>query len=193
VRSDERAGLRPASIVLDLPADRSGVEWTVALAASMGIALLAAGHPVRLLGGRASEGVPHLDPAARLRHLRGGPAGAGRTELLDLTVDLEPAPTPLAAEQDLLAAARELSAPGAGSGLVLAVVGPLSGTARSALARLGDVTDAFAVVRVPDAGPGRREAEHTLSALRRAGWRACAATPGEEFSACWGRLLGTQR
>ena len=193
VRSDERAGLRPASIVLDLPADRSGVEWTVALAASMGIALLAAGHPVRLLGGRASEGVPHLDPAARLRHLRGGPAGAGRTELLDLTVDLEPAPTPLAAEQDLLAAARELSAPGAGSALVVAVVGPLSGSTRSALARLGDVTDAFAVVRVPDAGPERREAEHTLSALRRAGWRACAAAPGEELGACWGRLLGTQR
>lgn len=194
VRSDERAGLRPASVLLDLPADRTGIEWTMALGASMGIALLGAGHPVRLLGGRDVEGGPHVDPSLRLHHLRGGGVGTGRVDLLNLTVDLEPAATPLDAEEDLLAAAHELTAPGSGSALVFAVVGPLSAGARNAFARVGDLADALAVVRVPaGAGLGQRDAEHTLAALRRAGWRACAATPGEDLATCWLRLLGTDR
>ncbi|QTE31371.1 DUF58 domain-containing protein [Pengzhenrongella sicca] len=194
VRSDERAGLRPASVLLDLPADRAGIEWTVALGASMGLALLGAGHPVRLLGGRPGAGGAHIDPTLRLRHLRGGAAGTARVDLLDLTVDLEPATTELAVEEDLLAAAHELTAPGSGSALVFAVVGPLSAAARGSLARVGDFNDSLAVVRVPtSAGVPRREAEHTLAALRRAGWRACAATPGEDLADCWHRLLGTSR
>ena len=194
VRSDERAGPRPASVLLDLPTDRSGIEWTVALAASVGIALLAAGHPVRLLGGRAGESGSLIDPGVRLHHLRGGATGTARIDLLDLTVDLEPAPTPSAAQEDLLAAAHELTAPGAGSALVLAVLGALAAPARSALAQVGERGVAFAVVRVPAvAGVERRDAEHTLAALRRAGWRACAATQGEDLGVCWHRLLGTQR
>lgn len=194
VRSDERAGLRPASVLVDLPMDRAGIEWTVSLAASMGIALLGARHPVRLLGGRPGEGGPRIDPGMRLRHLREGTGGTARAELLDLTVDLEPAPTPLGAEEDLLAAARELTTQGAGSALVIAVVGALSTATRGALARIGDRSEALAVVRVPAAaGLGRREAEHTLAALRRAGWRASAATPGEDLGACWRRLIGTAR
>ncbi|HEY8717290.1 DUF58 domain-containing protein [Pengzhenrongella sp.] len=191
VRSDERSGLRPASVLIDLPKERGAIEWTVALGASMGIALLGAGHPVRLLGGRVTEGTVSIDPGTRLHHLR---EGAAREELLDLTVDLEPAPTELAAQEDLLAAARELTSPGAGVALVLAVLGSLSVATRGALAGVGDVTDALAVVRVPSAaGVERREAEHTLAALRRAGWRACAASPGEDLDVCWRRLLGTHR
>ena len=44
-RSDERAGLRPASLLVDLPADPAALEWTVSLAASMGI-----GHKVLFTG-----------------------------------------------------------------------------------------------------------------------------------------------
>ena len=193
VRSDERAGMRPASVLVDLPTDRSGIEWTVSLAASMGIALLGAGHPVRLLGGRVSAGAYGIDPEARLRHLREHAPGTARTELLDLTVDLEPAPTPLEAQGDLLAAARELATPGAGSALVLAVLGPLSPSTRDALARVGDICDALAVVRLPAAWMDQRETTHTLATLRRAGWRACIATPGEDLAVCWRRLLGTER
>ncbi|RYV52527.1 DUF58 domain-containing protein [Pengzhenrongella frigida] len=194
VRSDERAGLRPASVLVDLPADRTGIEWTVSLAASIGIALLGAGHPVRLLGGRASEDAAGITSALRLHHLRDGSAGAARVELLDLTVDLEPAPTAAAASEDLRAAAHELTAPGGGSPLVLAVVGALSAADRDALARVSDVCDALAIVRIPaTAGPERRDAERTLADLRRAGWRACSATPGEDLDTCWRRLLGTER
>ena len=193
VRSDERAGLRPASVLLDLPVDRPGIEWTVAFAASVSIALLGAGHPVRLLGARGGD-VGDLDPAARLHHVRGGAEGTGRVDLLDQTVDLEPAPTPSETEEDLLTAARELTAPGSGSALVLAVIGPLTAATRNALARVGDLADALAVVRVPAGSAMRqREAELTLTALRRAGWRACTATPGEDLNECWMRLLGTER
>ncbi|NMR20618.1 DUF58 domain-containing protein [Cellulomonas fimi] len=194
VRSDERAGMLPASVLLDLPQDRAGIEWSISLAASMGIALLTAGHPVRLLGARAGEGAATVDPAVRLRHLREGAGQTGRAALLDLTVDLEPGRTPADADADLLAAAHELTAAGSGSALVLGVLGPLSAAARNTLAPVGDLCDALAVVRVPSgAGVARREAEHTIAALRRAGWRACPATPGEDLHTCWLRLLRTER
>lgn len=193
VRSDERAGLRPASVLVDLPTDRSGIEWTVSLAASMAIALLGAGHPVRLLGGRVTADGPRIDPDVRLHHLRAGASGTARGELLDLTVDLEPASTPLAAAEDLLAAARELTTSGAGSAIVLAVVGALSPSTRDALARVSDSCVGLAVVRIPATRPEQREAEQTLADLRRAGWQACAATPGEDLATCWRRLLGTER
>ena len=192
VRSDERAGLRAASVLIDLPSDRAGIEWTVSLAASMGIALLEAGHPVRMLGGRAGDSP--ISAALRRQHQRDGSAGMGRIELLDLAIDLEPAPTPLEALRDLQAAARELTAPGSGSALVLAVVGSLAAEARDALAKVTELSEALAVVRVPTIdSPERRAAERTLTELRRAGWRACAATPGEALADCWHRLLSTER
>lgn len=194
VRSDERAGLRPTSVIIDLPADRAGIEWTISLAASMGLALLEAGHPVRLLGGRASDDGTAIDSAVRLQHLRDGSAGTARIELLDLTVDLEPAPTAVSASDDLLAVARELTAPGGGSALVLAVVGALAAPARDALARVSESGHALVVVRLPSTDAvHRREAEHTLAELRRAGWRACSATVGEDFGDCWRRLLATDQ
>lgn len=188
VRSDERAGMRPASVLVDLPADPAALEWTVSLAASMAIALLEAGHPVRLLGGRVPPDADVNGRGAR-RHLRAGSGPTARAALLDLTVDLEPAPTPLAAAEDLLTAARELAGPGSDA-LVLAVVGALEPAALDAFAVVGDRCDALAVVRAT--GPGR-PAHDTLAALRHAGWRACAAAPGDDLAATWHRLLGTPR
>ncbi|MGV8965443.1 MAG: DUF58 domain-containing protein [Cellulomonas sp.] len=194
VRSDERAGLRPASVLVDLPTDRPGIEWTISLAASMGLALLGAGHPVRLLGGRSGDDGTPIDAAMRLHHLRDGSAGTARLELLDLTVDLEPAPTPVDSSDDLLAAARELTAPGGGSALILAVVGPLGAPARDALARVSEAGDALVIVRLPSSDATHRlEADRTLAELRRAGWRACSATVGEDLDVCWRRLLATVR
>src|SRR5690606_15005109 len=40
VRSDERAGMRPATVLLDLPTNEDDAEWTVALGASIALALL---------------------------------------------------------------------------------------------------------------------------------------------------------
>ena len=195
VRSDERAGRRGATVLLDLPPDRAGIEWTVSLGASMGLAALGAGHPVRLLGGRSTRPLPTPGGSApALAHVREGGGDQGRAELLDRTVDLEPAPTDPEAEADLLAAAAELNAPGAGQELVLAVVGALSHRARAAFAAIAETSEAFAVVRVPRLpGAPRRDAEITLAALRRAGWHACAAEPGEKMEDAWSRLLETAR
>src|SRR5690606_5989415 len=122
VRSDERAGRRTASVLVDLPPDRAGIEWTVSLGASMGLAALDAGHPVRLLGGR-STGPQARDgrPDVALAHVGEGADGTGRVELLDRSIDLEPAPTPAEAEADLVAAAAVLTGAHTGQEIVLAV------------------------------------------------------------------------
>jgi uncharacterized protein (DUF58 family) len=194
VRSDERAGRRPATVLMDLPADRSGIEWTVSLAASMALAALGSGHPVRLLGGRSEATRPLAASTGALAHVRDGSGVSGRAELLDRAVDLEPPPTDAEAEADLLGAAAELARPGAGHELVLAVLGPLSPRGRAALAGVADSCEAYAIVRLPRiAGAARRDAEVTLGALRRAGWHACPAEPGEDLEDAWGRLLETAR
>ncbi len=194
VRSDERAGRRTASVLMDLPADRAGIEWTVSLAASMGLAALGAGHPVRMLGGRSTRADAPARAVVASPHVREGAGGHGAAELLDRTVDLEPAPTPAESEADLLAAVAELGTNSSGRELVLAVVGPLGVRGRAALAGLADTCEGFAVVRVPPMpGAARRDAEVTLAALRRAGWRACPGETGETLEHAWTRLLETAR
>ncbi|MDQ2624026.1 MAG: DUF58 domain-containing protein, partial [Actinomycetota bacterium] len=103
VRSDERAGMRPATVLLDLPTNEDDAEWVVSFGASIAVALLGAGHPVRLAGGRVED--DRFDVEARGQHLRESSSMA-RAELLDLTVDLVPGRNPAQAEEDLLAAAR---------------------------------------------------------------------------------------
>ncbi|WP_146906607.1 DUF58 domain-containing protein [Cellulomonas aerilata] len=194
VRSDERAGRRPATVLMDLPADRSGIEWTVSLAASMGLATLGSGHPVRMLGGRSLATRPLAESVGALTHVREGTGVSSRAELLDRAVDLEPAATEAESEADLLAAAAELTRSGSGSELVLAVLGPLTPRARAALAEVVDACEPYAVVRLPRAaGAARRDAEVTLGALRRAGWHVCSAEPGENLEDVWARLLETAR
>ncbi|WP_298459688.1 DUF58 domain-containing protein [uncultured Cellulomonas sp.] len=192
VRSDERAGRRTASILLDLPRDRSGIEWSVSLATSMGLAALGGGHPVRLLGGHTTR--PGGETVGTHGQVREGGGSRGRAELLDRAVDLEPAPTDAENEAVLVAAVAELGLAVTGRELVLAVVGALSARGRAALAPLADGCDAFAVVRVPPAlGAARRDADVTLAALRRAGWHVCGAEPGEDLHQTWARLLETAR
>lgn len=191
VRSDERAGMRAASVLLDLPKDEEGTEWTVSLGASIALALLGAGHPTRLTGARAAPSA--IDPESRARHVRDS-SGTARAELLDLTVDLVPGLTPAQAEDDLVAAARSLVHHGTGSELVFAVIGALGGPGRAALAPLGDSGDAWALVRTgPSGSAEHRDAQSTAVELRRAGWRVALVTVGEPLTAAWGRLLGARR
>lgn len=191
VRSDERAGMRPATVLLDLPANEDDTEWTIALGASIALALLGAGHPVRLTGGRVED--ERYDPESRLQHLR-ETSSSSRAELLDLTVDLVPGRTPGHAEADLLAAASSVGHAGAGTELVFAIVGPLSGPGRAALAPLAASGNAWALVRTGPAGsPTARDAESSALALRRAGWRVEMTTPGEPNDDAWARLLGAAR
>lgn len=191
VRSDERAGMRPVSVLLDLPTRQTSVEWSVSLAASVALAMLDAGHPVRLVGGPDDGPGPARSGA---RHVHGRASGNARAELLDRTIDLDVAESPAAAEAQLLAAAHLLQTTDAGGEIVLAVLGPLTAPTRAALAHLTDTAQGWAMVRTGDGTPTQqRDAEHTVRALRRAGWRACPVTPGEDVGECWLRLLGAGR
>ncbi|MEZ0449453.1 DUF58 domain-containing protein [Cellulomonas sp. ICMP 17802] len=185
VRSDERAGMRPVSVLLDLPARVASLEWSISLAASMSLAMLDGGHPVRLVSGlREDAGVYPL----AFVHNRTGPGA--RNAVLDRTIDLEAPRTAAVGEAELVSAAHLLQSTDAGGEIVLAVLGPLGAASRAALAHVADNAQAWAVVRA-DTPAHEAEAEHTIKALRRAGWRACRVTPGEPIVDCWLRLLGS--
>lgn len=185
VRSDERAGMRPVSVLLDLPAKVANLEWSISLAASMSLAMLDGGHPVRLVSGLRDDASPY--PLSFV-HNRTGPGA--RNAVLDRTIDLESPRTSAIGEAELVSAAHLLQTTDAGGEIVLAVLGPLGAAARAALAHVADNAQAWAVVRA-DTPAHEAEAEHTIKALRRAGWRACRVTPGEPIVDCWLRLLGS--
>jgi uncharacterized protein (DUF58 family) len=202
VRSDERAGMRPVTVLLDLPVRRASLEWSISLATSMALAMLDAGHPVRFLGDpSATDGeYPWRDvdasserPApARQSHVR--PGDVAHADILDSTIDLDTAESAVAAEAQLLAAARMVAASDRVGETVLAVLGPLSARCRTALAHVADTAEGWAVVRSTDGGFARAtDADNTVAALRHAGWRAITAEPGEDIAHCWLRLLGSTR
>lgn len=188
IRSDERAGMRPVTVLLDQPARPTAVEWSISLAASLAVAMLEAGHPVRLLGAGMGEAgdIPAFLTA------KSGPAA--RAALLDPLIDLVGPRTEAEAEQRLAAAVRMIQTSRTGDGMVLAVLGPLTPAARTELARISDSAQGWAVVRGDSRQPGEAAAtENTLRALRRAGWRAARVTTGEPVVDCWMRLLGGAR
>lgn len=189
VRSDERAGMRPVTVLLDQPARPAAVEWSISLAASMAVAMLEAGHPVRLLG--AGMGETDGDIPAFL-HAKSGPTA--RAALLDPLIDLVGPRTEAEAEERLAAAVRMIQTSGRGDDIVLAVLGPLTPAARTELARISDSAQGWAVVRGDSRQPGEAAAtENTLRALRRAGWHAARVATGEPIADGWMRLLGGAR
>jgi len=187
VRSDERAGMRPVSVLMDLPL-RGGVplEWTISAGASMALAMLDAGHPVRMLDGArvSAAGTPFV-------HAR---TDSARGALLDRTLDLESTRSAGEAEKHLVAAAHMLDSTEAGGEIVLAVLGALGPKARESLAHVVDTAQGWAMVRTDGVSAAQQQdSEHTVRALRRAGWRAVAVTPGEDVVAAWTRMLGSVR
>lgn len=187
VRSDERAGMRPVTVLLGLPARSSTLEWSISLAASMALAMLDGGHPVRLIGGSTAASEAGENPLAFV-HSRSGPGA--RSAILDRTIDLEAPRTNVQGEVDLVAAAHLLHSTDPAGEIVLAVMGPLGASARAALAHVADDAQAWAVVRA-DTPAHAAEADETIRALRRAGWRACRVVADEPIVDCWLRLLGS--
>jgi len=189
VRSDERAGMRPVTVLLDQPARPAAVEWSISLAASMAVAMLEAGHPVRFLG--TGTGLEE-DEMQGFLYARQGPAS--RAALLDPLIDLAAPHTEEEAEARLLGAVRMLQTSTRGDDIVLAVLGPLTPGTRTALARVSDTAQGWAVVRGDSRQAGEAAAsENTLRALRRAGWHAARVTTGEPLADAWMRLLGGAR
>jgi uncharacterized protein (DUF58 family) len=174
VRADERAGLRPVSVLLDQAAPGEELEWSITLAASVALAMQDAGHAAHLLSGTAGDERRTLRLEAPVRQ-----------QVLDACVDLEGHPDRAAAERALLAEVRDIDDTDGGAGLVVGVLGAQGPAGRAALAGLSQTRSCWAVVR---GGPDDEEAGATAHALRRAGWRVVRAEPGELPADVWWRL-----
>lgn len=179
VRSDERAGRRPATVLLDLPREPHALEWSISAAASIALSVLDSGHPVRLLGGT-------IDPD-RLHHLGNQHAELARATLLDLTVDLHSAATPSVAHAQLLAAIRHLADDKVSGEVIVAVLEAPERATIEALAPLGESGRAWAIVRTPADDSG--SAQESVTALRRTGWRATSTSTGADIATVWGTLI----
>lgn len=153
VRQDERAGRRPATVVLDLPSEDRAAEWTISAGTSIALALVGSGHRTRMRG---------ADPAARQDRV--APDLTGSEQLLDQAVDLAVPADPGEREEWLLAAVEALGADRsdhAEGELVFAVLGPLGHRALAALAPLGGSGRAWAMVRSADGAVQQRGAAQT--------------------------------
>jgi len=183
VRNDERSGKRPVTVVLDLPSDDVGVEWSISLAASIALAMLRAGHPVRFLptGAPSSTG-----PRSMQVHAHPPRNDAAVATLLDATIDLGAPATSERAEAQLLDAAEVLATHDL-SETVVAVVGSMSLPARSALAAAVGPGHGWAVVRSSDG-----DAAETRAALLQAGWWTSLASPTSDLAATWDSLVRTR-
>lgn len=173
VRSDEHTGRRPVTVWLDLPLDSAGLEWTISLGASIGLAFLEAGHPVRMVTGPGT--------AARPWTRRGE---AARAELLDTMVDLRaPARSTDRLAQALVVARELVEVPGDGS--LIAILGTMTGAPLVAAGVIGGEQSSWAIVREPSPGdhPG------TAAALLNAGWRVSTVKVGTPLSSAWTALV----
>jgi len=181
VRSDERAGRRPAIVIMDLPRDAEAIEWTISAAASIALSVLDSGHPVRLLGGT-------IHPEAARDEQRHSSALA-RAALLNATVDLKMPLSQTAAERDLLRASREAALAAPSGEVIIGVFEPLGKEALDVLVPIGDCGRAWAIVR-SGGDPSRTQAVNdTTKALKRAGWRVTTAGIGSDLEQVWTTFL----
>ncbi|MBD5788104.1 DUF58 domain-containing protein [Cellulosimicrobium terreum] len=199
VRSDESAGLPPVTVLLDrglLPnpdlvhgagqAVADG-EWAVDLAASIAVALVQAGHPVRLVPTTAA---PVLDDSGF--HVSRG--GEGAADLLDSTVDLRGHVGITAADRAVRATAEALRTARRPGEMTVAVLGPLGPVSRHAVSSLAGEAPHWALVaQPPDRGTGRSDASETVSSLRSTGWHVALVEPGTSIEHAWSRIVETHR
>jgi len=181
VRSDERAGRRPATVILDLSRDSEALEWGISAAASIALSVLDSGHPVRLLGGRL-----HPDVS---RHHGEHSAETARAAVLNQTVDLASPVSQAVATNDLIRAARQASDDAPQGEVIVGVFEPLEKAALDALAPIGASGRAWAIVRTSDNPTHAGAAQDTAKALRRAGWRATTADVRSDLPSVWSTLL----
>ncbi|GAA4733074.1 hypothetical protein GCM10023216_26560 [Isoptericola chiayiensis] len=193
VRSDESAGLRPVTVLLDrgllapAPGGAPGArpptaqqvddgEWVVELAASVATSFLDSGRPARLVAGDA-----------RPADLRTPTHGTRRESVLDATVDLTGLRPP-AADDALATTVRALRTGRTRSEITVAVLGPLAPAARGELAALGADGTCWALLVVPRQESRRPQLDETADDLRAAGWRVAACYAGTPPELAWSAL-----
>lgn len=181
VRSDERAGRRPATVVMDLPRDTEALEWTISAAASIALSVLDSGHPVRLLGGDIPSESAHVD--------RGHSIGLARAAILNNTVDLKVSISATANESDLLRASRTATFAALSGEVIVGVFEPLSPEVLDALSHIGDSGRAWAIVRAGGDALRKQGVDATARSLKRSGWHVTVAGKGSDLERVWTSLL----
>lgn len=179
VRSDERAGRRPATILLDTPVASDALEWSISAAASIAVSVLGSGHPVRLLGGNLVN--------QRSQHFGRQHPDEGRVELLNQTIDLASPASELAGSQQLLRAIRQAGDDLVQGEVLVGIFDPLDAACLAALTPLGQAGHAWAIVR--SESDGDEAASRCATDLRRSGWRATTATQSDDLASVWTVLL----
>lgn len=180
VRSDERAGLRPATIVVDLPQDDAALEWTITLGASVAVSILESGHPVRLLGGG-------IDGPA-VKHVTHESIEVGRARLLNSTVDLTAPESPEQRRSRTDTAFLQLSEDLTHGEVVVAIVGALNSRSIAPMTPIGNAGRAWALVREDGDAAA---AQATAAALRRVGWRTVVTANHADVESSWLSLVTT--
>jgi uncharacterized protein (DUF58 family) len=183
VRSDERAGRRPATVIMDLPREGPALEWSITAAVSIALSVLDSGHPVRMIGAG-------IHPDAN-RHVGEHGADAGRAALLNQTLDLAGPVSRGAATGHLVSAARHASQDALRGEVIVGVLEPLDKEALDALVPLGDGGRAWAMVRSATGVEHDEAAEETVTALRRAGWHAATAASDSDLTHIWTSMITT--
>ncbi len=190
VRSDESAGLPPVTVLLDrgllphpdLAAGARYVdgEWAVECAASIAVALLGAGHQVRL--------VP-TDADAAAMTIRYGAARSieGTTRVLDQTLDIVGPQRPTDAGPALAATAKALGTDRRPGEVVVAVLGPHDGPTVDQLGALPADGARWALV-VGAARAGAAPTAPTAARLRGHGWRVATVEAGAAIEESWSLL-----
>jgi uncharacterized protein (DUF58 family) len=198
VRADESSGVRPVTVLLDrslLPSPvepRTGSwptqrsvqalddgEWAVELGASVAVAFLGAGHPVRLVPTSVVvHGAPRFVTGSR----------TGRAPILDTTVDLHGHRNAAEAERALTATVRSLRLERDRGDITVAILGPVAPAVRHDLASLAAEGVCWALVVQPRAVGYGHDAADTVTDLRTAGWSVADCPAGTPADRAWALL-----
>ncbi len=184
VRSDERAGRRPVTVMLDVSPYAVPLEWGISAAASLAVSVLASGHPTRLLAGDlGSRTTEHVGDQA---------LEAGRAALLDQTLDLAAPASRAQATEHLVRIARQVAHDAAHGEVVIAVLEELDEQAVDALVPLGSMGRAWALMRT-SGSHAAPDAQSGLRALRRSGWRVATVSLTDDLTEVWTELSKAAR
>ncbi|SDS62903.1 Uncharacterized conserved protein, DUF58 family, contains vWF domain [Paraoerskovia marina] len=194
VRADESSATAPATVLFDRGLLGSGDtgrrpasgEWSLELAVSGAVATLA--------GGQRTRFVVTAPRPRRTDEYVTARSSEGRDRIVDSTVDLVGHSGTAERDASIAATVARLRASHDPGELVFAVLAPLSGQARRAVAGLATPGTHHAVVVAPDRNPDDLvDAESTADALRRAGWIAIAAPRHATVTQMWDQIMEAAR
>lgn len=161
VRSDEHAGQRPATIIMNPPMQSELAEHVISAAGSIALAIIRSGHPVHVVGG----GLQRIE-----NHHSKELAPSVQSDLvLDRLIDAIRPLTPAQAREQLSDAVDQAVELASISELTIAITTGLAGDDLELLAGAARGTAALALV-----GGQGDAVKKTVDHLTKAGWHVCA-------------------